>query len=62
MILFFGLIHLLKTQSEGTNEELGSSRRAGYDTSIPYIVYENLKQKLVDLYGEDPESGWRRAK
>ena len=46
--------------AEGAPLIAGSSHRAEYDAETTRIAYEHMKNKLVALYGEDPESGWRK--
>lgn len=47
--------------SEGAEKLDGSGHRAEYDARATQIVYEHLKTKLIDLYGEDPDTGWKKA-
>lgn len=46
--------------SEGAKSIEGSSHRAEYDARATFIIYEHMKQPLIDLYGEDPGKGWKR--
>lgn len=39
-----------------------SAHRAEYDTAITLSLYECLKPRLIALYGENPEEGYRQRK
>lgn len=45
---------------DGCPDASGQSHRATYDAECTYLVYEHMKPKLTELYGEDPDAGYRR--
>lgn len=47
---------------EGTQNISGDSHRADCDAEITRIAYEHMKPKLVAIYGDDPEMGWRKLR
>ena len=40
----------------------GRSHRAMHDVECTYHIYEQMKPRLVALYGENPEAGYRRLR
>lgn len=38
----------------------GQSHRALYDCEVTQALYEAMKPRLVDLYGEDPDAGFKK--
>lgn len=47
---------------EGAQGVSGDFHKADYDAEITRIAYEHMKPKLVVLYGDDPEIGWRKQR